>query len=256
MGLCAHQLGRHDIPFHRSLGKKLAEANQELFIFKKGDDGKWRIARYSLSPTNPPGLVNVCPMLAKYTLVDGGLRFAMALLFVVSATTKVTEATAIQAYMHAYGVPGMLVWRPASNTLPACSATVGRIRATPQTPQLSSAVRILAREYRGREIFSVVDPFPGHLKRNGGSDRQWCGVHKGTRLRRLARTGATQISTGDRTILGAISRRGNRYLRALFVQAAWVVLVRIKDWDRYGLKAWIDAAKKSLYHNVLAMSCS
>src|SRR6202140_2595554 len=28
-----------------------------------------------------------------------------------------------------------------------------------------------------------------------------------------------QISTGDRTILGKISRRGNRYLRALFVQA-------------------------------------
>jgi len=40
--------------FHRSLGKKLAEANQELFIFKKGDDGRWRIARYSFSPTNPP----------------------------------------------------------------------------------------------------------------------------------------------------------------------------------------------------------
>ena len=40
--------------FHRSLGKRLAEANQELFIFKKGDDGKWRIARYSFSPTNPP----------------------------------------------------------------------------------------------------------------------------------------------------------------------------------------------------------
>ena len=63
-----------------------------------------------------------------------------------------------------------------------------------------------------------------------------------------------QISTGDRTILGAISRHGNRYLRALFVQAAWVVLVRIKDWDRYGLKAWIDAAKKRLHHNVLAIA--
>ena len=37
-----------------------------------------------------------------------------------------------------------------------------------------------------------------------------------------------QISTGDRTILGPISRRGNRYLRALFVQTAWVVLVRAK----------------------------
>ena len=63
-----------------------------------------------------------------------------------------------------------------------------------------------------------------------------------------------QISTGDRTILGAISRRGNRYLRALFVQAAWVVLIRIKDWDRYGLKAWIDAAKKRLHHNALAIA--
>lgn len=29
------------------------EANQELFIFKKGDDGQWRIARYSFSTTNP-----------------------------------------------------------------------------------------------------------------------------------------------------------------------------------------------------------
>ena len=29
-----------------------------------------------------------------------------------------------------------------------------------------------------------------------------------------------QISTGDRTILGKISRRGNRYLRVLFVQAS------------------------------------
>jgi uncharacterized protein (TIGR02246 family) len=29
------------------------EGNQELFIFKKGADGKWRIARYSFSTTNP-----------------------------------------------------------------------------------------------------------------------------------------------------------------------------------------------------------
>jgi uncharacterized protein (TIGR02246 family) len=39
---------------HRSTGKTTAEANQELFVFAKGDDGKWRIARYSFSPTNPP----------------------------------------------------------------------------------------------------------------------------------------------------------------------------------------------------------
>jgi uncharacterized protein (TIGR02246 family) len=39
---------------HHSTGRTTAEANQELFIFKKGEDNKWRIARYSFSPTNPP----------------------------------------------------------------------------------------------------------------------------------------------------------------------------------------------------------
>jgi transposase len=63
-----------------------------------------------------------------------------------------------------------------------------------------------------------------------------------------------QISTGDRTILGKISKRGNRYLRALFVQAAWAVLIKPKSWERYGLKPWIDAAKKRLHHNVLAIA--
>jgi len=65
-----------------------------------------------------------------------------------------------------------------------------------------------------------------------------------------------QISTGDRTILGSISKRGNRYLRALFVQAAWVVLVKVgsKRWEHYGLKSWIEAAKKRLHHNVLAIA--
>ncbi len=34
-------------------GAKSAEANQELFIFEKGGDGSWKIARYSFSSTNP-----------------------------------------------------------------------------------------------------------------------------------------------------------------------------------------------------------
>jgi transposase len=63
-----------------------------------------------------------------------------------------------------------------------------------------------------------------------------------------------QISTGDRTILGKISKRGNRYLRVLFVQAAWVVLIKPKSWERHGLKTWIEAAKKRLHHNVLAIA--
>ena len=35
-------------------GAKSAEANQELFIFRKATDGNWKIARYSFSSTNPP----------------------------------------------------------------------------------------------------------------------------------------------------------------------------------------------------------
>jgi uncharacterized protein (TIGR02246 family) len=34
-------------------GAKSAEANQELFIFRKGSDKSWKIARYSFSSTNP-----------------------------------------------------------------------------------------------------------------------------------------------------------------------------------------------------------
>ena len=63
-----------------------------------------------------------------------------------------------------------------------------------------------------------------------------------------------QISTGDRTILGKISKRGNRYLRVLFTQAAWVVLVKPQSWERHGLKSWIEAAKRRLHHNVLAIA--
>jgi transposase len=63
-----------------------------------------------------------------------------------------------------------------------------------------------------------------------------------------------QISTGDRTILGKISKRGNKYLRTLFVQAARVVLLWPRSWERYGLKPWIEAAARRLHHNVLAIA--
>ncbi len=35
-------------------GDKGQEANQELFVFQKQDDGRWKIARYIFSTTNPP----------------------------------------------------------------------------------------------------------------------------------------------------------------------------------------------------------
>ena len=35
-------------------GDRGPEANQELFVLQKQDDGKWKIARYIFSTTNPP----------------------------------------------------------------------------------------------------------------------------------------------------------------------------------------------------------
>jgi transposase len=61
-----------------------------------------------------------------------------------------------------------------------------------------------------------------------------------------------QMSTGDRTILGRISKRGNRYLRMLFMQGARVILLRPANWARHSYGPWLTAASKRLHHNVLA----
>jgi transposase len=63
-----------------------------------------------------------------------------------------------------------------------------------------------------------------------------------------------QISTGDRTILGGISRRGNTYLRTLFVQGARAVLLRPESWQRYGFGRWLTPAAGRLHRNVLAIA--
>jgi uncharacterized protein (TIGR02246 family) len=40
---------------NHATGQTSAEGNQELFIFRKGGDGRFRIARYSFSTTKPQG---------------------------------------------------------------------------------------------------------------------------------------------------------------------------------------------------------
>ena len=63
-----------------------------------------------------------------------------------------------------------------------------------------------------------------------------------------------QESTGDRTILGKISKRGNKYLRTLFVQAAHVVLERRPSAAMRGLWPWVEQASKRLHRNMLAIA--
>src|ERR1700761_6512692 len=61
-----------------------------------------------------------------------------------------------------------------------------------------------------------------------------------------------QMSTGDRTILGRISKRGNRYLRTLLMQGARVILLRPANWSKHSFGLWLTAAAQRLHHNVLA----
>jgi len=63
-----------------------------------------------------------------------------------------------------------------------------------------------------------------------------------------------QMSTGDRTILGRITKRGNRYLRMLFVQGARAILLRPKSWAKYSFGPWLTAAARRLHRNILTIA--
>jgi transposase len=63
-----------------------------------------------------------------------------------------------------------------------------------------------------------------------------------------------QISTGDRTILGGLSKRGNRYLRSLLVGGAQALLRSPGHWSGHGFGRWLQAAGIRLHRNVLAVA--
>src|SRR3977135_822304 len=61
-----------------------------------------------------------------------------------------------------------------------------------------------------------------------------------------------QYSTGGRSVLGRISKRGSKYLRTLLIQAAKVLLMRPQNWPRYSFGAWLKTAAERLHKNKLA----
>lgn len=63
-----------------------------------------------------------------------------------------------------------------------------------------------------------------------------------------------QHSTGGRTILGRITKRGSRYLRMLFVQAAQVIMMRPKNWHKFSFGSWLEAASMRMSHNKLGVA--
>ncbi len=61
-----------------------------------------------------------------------------------------------------------------------------------------------------------------------------------------------QYSTGGRPVLGRISKRGSKYLRTLFIQAANVILMRPHNWKKFSFGPWLEKAALRLHRNKLA----
>ncbi len=61
-----------------------------------------------------------------------------------------------------------------------------------------------------------------------------------------------QFSTGGRPILGRISKRGSKYLRTLFIQAAHVILMRPHNWQKFSFGPWLTGAATRMHRNKLA----
>ena len=61
-----------------------------------------------------------------------------------------------------------------------------------------------------------------------------------------------QYSTGGKTVLGRISKRGSKYLRTPFIQAAHVILMRPNNWHKFSFGPWLTEAATRLHRNKLA----
>ena len=61
-----------------------------------------------------------------------------------------------------------------------------------------------------------------------------------------------QYSTGGRSILGRISKRGSKYLRTLFIRAAHVIMMRPQNWEKFSFGPWLVEAAKRMHRNKLA----
>ncbi|MCE8438371.1 IS110 family RNA-guided transposase [Rhodovulum sulfidophilum] len=63
-----------------------------------------------------------------------------------------------------------------------------------------------------------------------------------------------QYSTGRRTTLGRISKRGSRYLRTLLIQAAKIILMRPHNWPQLSFGTWLAEADQRMHRNKLAVA--
>lgn len=94
-----------------------------------------------------------------------------------------------------------------------------------------------------------------HFERHGGRVRHW------RRIPPKATTSAPGSDWCRSRSRRATAQSSERYQGAAIATYAFCwckprgfVLVRVKCWERYGLRSWIEAAQKRLHHNVLAIA--
>src|SRR6266567_5786173 len=86
-------------------------------------------------------------------------------------------------------------------------------------------------------------------------DRQRSGLQEGARICCLVGSGSGEHSTGGKQTLTGTSRRGNKYLRKLFVQGAHSVLLQ-KTKQSTGLSTWLAqlTSRKRIHVATVAMA--
>ena len=126
-------------------------------------------------------------------------------------------------------------------------------RLNARIEDLSSEIEALARQDKGCErLMSVPGIGPLIASAMVAAIGNGTAFAKGRDFAAWLGLVPKQMSAGDRTILGRISKRGNRYLRTLFMQGARVILLRPANWAKHSFGPWLTAAANRLHHNVLA----
>ena len=123
----------------------------------------------------------------------------------------------------------------------AAGSGLAGVEATARSTSLMSATRSNASPTQDAAASGLrADP----RSRAAGLDRHGCGhrqrrrLPQGTRLRRLARAGAASALHRGQAKLYGISKRGNIYLRRMFIHGARAVLFRVK-YDTGGFGQWV-----------------
>lgn len=121
--------------------------------------------------------------------------------------------------------------------------------------KLSSEIEVIAHEDASAvRLMRVPVHRLDHLQRHGGRNRYWRHLLQRDLTFPPGCPRAEADLHGDCTILGPISRGGNRYLRVLFVQAAWVALDRFEGLGAVRAQELDEVAKRRLHHKVLAIA--